>query len=285
VVRLERAFQEPFASILTAARTCYSSRGIVRDDQLKPGNLALAEDLYRAGHHTTIQHAQFQFSLDRVSRHFLWSFLHSHPFYNSEQVSQRYVQVAPGGFLVPPLEGDALALYEETVEAQAGAYRRLIEMLEPAAARFYFEVFPGRRRRADKYRPAVRKRAMEVARYVLPVATFAYLYHTISALTLLRYARLCDQHDVPAEQRAVVRAMVEEVLRIEPDYRRLLEDPLPLEETPEHAVLAAHLDGGERRSRAAFREEFDAALGDRTSRLVGRKWNNETLLADSRSSA
>jgi thymidylate synthase ThyX len=122
---------------------------------------------------------------------------------------------------------------------------------------------------------------MEVARYVLPVATFAYLYHTVSALTLLRYARLAGQYDVPAEQRAVVGAMLEEVLRLDPEYARILEDPIPLEETPEHALLASHLEEGSRSTRAAFREEFDGSLEGRTSKMVGRKAENEGLLADS----
>ena len=51
----------------------------------------IAQETYFAGHHTTLQHATFQFAIENVSRQALWSFLHSHPFYNSEQVSQRYV--------------------------------------------------------------------------------------------------------------------------------------------------------------------------------------------------
>ena len=40
---------------------------------------------FEAGHHTVYQHAHFEFGLENVSRQFVWSFLHSHPFYNSEQ--------------------------------------------------------------------------------------------------------------------------------------------------------------------------------------------------------
>src|SRR2546422_6858778 len=42
------------------------------------------------------------------------------------------------------------------------------------------------------------------------VATFAYLYHTISGLTLLRYHRICQEPDTPQEQRTVVGRMMEE---------------------------------------------------------------------------
>jgi len=190
-VRLTRAFEAPFANFLATARTCYSSKGVIGDVELNERWTDLAKSLYMAGHHTTLQHAQFQFALSNVSRHFLWAFLHSHPFYNSEQVSQRYVEVKPGNVAVPPLEGEALTRYRAAVERQMEDYRELIRLLTPVTADAYFERFPGRRAHADRYAKEIGKRAQEVARYALPVATFAYLYHTVSGITLLRYARRC----------------------------------------------------------------------------------------------
>src|SRR5438105_15931627 len=105
-VRLVNAFARPFENVVATARTCYSSKGIVTEDQAsaRPERRdALARSIYDAGHHTTFQHAHFQFALENVSRQFLWTFLHSHPFYNSEQVSQRYVEVKPGHYAVPPM--------------------------------------------------------------------------------------------------------------------------------------------------------------------------------------
>ena len=112
VVQLENAFQNPFDNAVATARTCYCSRVITAEDLSKDERSRLvrdkiAESIYKAGHHTTIQHATFQFILDKVSRQFIWSFLHSHPFYNSEQVSQRYVEVSPENFAVPPIMGEA----------------------------------------------------------------------------------------------------------------------------------------------------------------------------------
>jgi len=280
IVRLEKAFVNPFKTILTAARTCYSSRGIVREEDLKDGAEALAERLYRAGHHTTIEHAHFQFSLANVSRQFIWSFLHAHPFYNSEQVSQRYVEVAPGRVAIPPLSGESLTLYLETIEFQMAAYRRLAEKLFPIVEREYRRLFPHRRTTEKKYRAAIEKRCLEVARYVLPVATFAYLYHTISAITLLRYYRLCQQWDAPHEQRLVVGKMVQEVLRWDPLYARILEEPIPLEETPEFAFFTAHFETLGWEARRTFREEFDRSLDGHVSKLVDYKLHNEATLAD-----
>jgi flavin-dependent thymidylate synthase len=281
-VRLVHAFTRPFENVVATARTCYSSRGIVTEDQAsaKPERRdALAKSIYEAGHHTTFQHAHFQFALENVSRQFLWSFLHSHPFYNSEQVSQRYVEVKPGNYAVPPMRAAELEIFEETARRQEAAYRRLTDLLTPIAAERYFGLFPGRTRGdgREKFGGAVKKRAQEIARYVLPVATFAYLYHTVSGVTLFRYWRLCETYDAPAEQREIVSRMVAEVLRWDPLYEAVLQDPLPLEESPEHAAFAAIPRASV--SDARFRAEFDRELDGRVSRLVDWKANNEEILA------
>ena len=188
-IRITRHFPKPFATVLTTARTCYSPKGLVEDADLKPGGEGLARDLYEAGHHTTIQHAYFQFAMENVSRQFLWSFLHAHPFYNSEQVSQRYVKVRASSCFVPPLRGEARVVYLGGLDEQLGFYRELIGSLTPLAQAAYDARFPARRSKRAAYAKEVERKAQEIARYVLPVATFAYLYHTVSALTVLRYWR------------------------------------------------------------------------------------------------
>lgn len=274
-VRITRHFPRPFASILTSARTCYSGKGIVEDSDLKPGNELLARDLYEAGHHTTIQHAYFQFALENVSRQFLWSFLHAHPFYNSEQVSQRYVKVRKTNCFVPPLSGEALEVYREGIDEQMAFYREMIETLTPLAAAAYDARFPARKGKRERYGKEIEKKAQEIARYVLPVATFAVLYHTVSALTILRYWRMCEQYDAPYEQRLVVGKMVEALLEVDGEYRRLLEDPIPLAETPEARFFAERPELAARASRAAFVAEFDASLEGRVSKLVDWKARGE----------
>src|SRR5262249_25446780 len=178
-IRITRHFTKPFATVLTSARTCYSPSGLVEDADLKTGGAGLARDLYDAGHHTTIQHAYFQFAIENVSRQFLWSFLHAHPFYNSEQVSQRYVKVRRSNCFVPPLRGPARATYVEGLEEQLAFYRELIVGLIPLAEEAYDARFPARKSRRAAYAKEIERKAQEIARYVLPVATCAYLYHTV----------------------------------------------------------------------------------------------------------
>jgi flavin-dependent thymidylate synthase len=283
-VRLVHAFDRPYENVVATARTCYSAKGIITEDQAsaRPERRdAIAKSIYEAGHHTTFQHAHFQFSLENVSRQFLWTFLHSHPFYNSEQVSQRYVEVSKGNYAVPPMGPVERDIYESTARRQQEAYARLTELLTPIAGERFFSLLPGRTRGDGRARFAgsVKKRAQEIARYVLPVSTFSYLYHTISGITLFRYWRLCESMDAPAEQREVVGQMVAEVLRHDPLYASVLQDPLPLEETPEFAAFQSLP-----RVRAAgreFRQEFDRELGGRVSRLIDWKANNEEVLAAS----
>src|SRR5579871_1360967 len=126
VVILENAFQDPYNNAVATARTCYSSQvihsgDVAKDEVTRTRRDAIAQSIYKAGHHTTIQHATFQFVLDKVSRQVIWSFLHSHPFYNSEQVSQRYVEMKPGNVLVPALPESDGAVYRAAVETMMGA--------------------------------------------------------------------------------------------------------------------------------------------------------------------
>ena len=284
-VRLEKAFESPFKNVIATARTCYSSKGIVDDGTIQlelfgeSRDKDIARSIYGAGHHTTFQHAQFQFTLDNVSRHFIWSFLHQHPFYNSEQVSQRYVAVKAGTVAIPPMSGEALELYTATVEYQHAAYRELRDLLEGVTAAAYYERFPYRAKYPEKYAKDIRKRSQEIARYVLPIGTFAYMYHTISALTLLRYWRLGEMFDTPLEQRIVIGEMVRQLLQHDPNYEIILEEPLPIDQTAEYRVFEQY--HGSTTPSSSFAREFDAGLGDTISQLVDYKVNAEQTMADS----
>ncbi len=284
VVRLVNAFDDSFNNAIATARTCYSSRVITpfdvqKDEAARAQRDAIARSTYEAGHHTTLQHANFQFVLENVSRQLIWSFLHAHPFYNSEQVSQRYVAVKPDRVLVPRLPAAASEVYRSTVAAQMRCYLELVELLTPTASAEFFAVFPARQKHADKWAAAIKKKAQEVARYALPIATFAHLYHTVSGLTLHRYNRLCNMLDVPEETRLVVSLMVREVSARDPLFFADIEDPLPLEETHEYLALQKTRGAGVGEGARAFRDAFDAELGGLSSRLLDYKHNSEALLA------
>jgi thymidylate synthase ThyX len=285
-VILTNAFDDSFNNAVATARTCYSSRVIHSEDVDKTDKSReqrdrIAESIYAAGHHTTIQHATFQFVLENVSRQFLWSFLHAHPFYNSEQVSQRYVSVKPDRVLIPKLSGQAAQRYKQTVQEQMSCYQRLVELLVQPASKAYFSIFQARQKHEERYAGALKKKAQEVARYALPVGTFAHLYHTVSGLTLHRYNRLCRIVDVPKETELVIALMIEAVNQHDPLFFRSIEDPMAIEETHEFKTLQNYNRLKVSSEQKRFIDHFDAELDGRISRMVGFKPAGEALVARS----
>lgn len=287
----------PFALTIAAAWSCYGSRparvesvlklmdGTLDEpgDELRPARRARAQRLYRdlseAGHHTTYQHANFVFVLDGVSRLAIWSFFHHHPYYNSEQVSQRYREVSGKTMVIPDLPESLLPIYQSAIERSLEGYRRLTDLLTPDIRARYAAVFPARSRAADtgteeRVRSDVQKKAQEVARYVLPLATPAHLYHTVNGLTLLRYYVLANQLDVPGEVRYLVNQMVHAVLAVDPYFLGAPGYPLDLqllaaEDTLEYESLANHRANLDQAGGEEFFRTFDAELDGYDSRLAG----------------
>jgi thymidylate synthase ThyX len=209
----------------------------------------------------------------------IWSFLHSHPFYNSEQVSQRYVAVKAESLVVPPLSERGQAVFRNAAARQMDAYFKLNELLRPTVEAEYRRIFPLRNPAEKKWASALQKKCQEISRYVLPVATQAHLYHTISGLTLHRYHRLCTLFDAPWEQKLAVDKMCEEVRRVDPLFIDKMEDPMRIEETPEFALFQAFHGKGASSTAQDFIREFDADLNGLSSKLVDYKTHGEAATA------
>ena len=105
----------PYDGAIAAARTCYSPRVIERSEITDKQRDSIGPLTFEGGHHTVFQHAHFEFGLENISRQLVWSVLHSYPFYNSEQSSQRYVKLNEPRAFVPPITGEALDVYEQAV--------------------------------------------------------------------------------------------------------------------------------------------------------------------------
>lgn len=280
VVTLVDSTRFPYDLSIASARTCYSSKGIIWPEDVRATEQAralrdrIAASTMAAGHLTTRQHPHFIFAIDRISRHLIWSFLHSHPYYNSEQVSQRYVEVKRDRFHTPPSlrrSEKLTALYEEVMNESMDAYARLIELLEPKASQIYFGIFRARERKKENYKSVIKKKCMEAARYVLPVATHAYLYHTINGLTLHRYRKLAAACDVPEESRQLIDAMFHAVEQADPDYAKEMHDPADIEDTLEYRFFTEFYSDGKnaRASSERFIREYDEGLSGYTSKLTG----------------
>jgi thymidylate synthase ThyX len=308
----DESTSHPFSVAIAAAWSCYGGKPAKVENVRKligpaPEGLSdekaadrdirqnramrLYSDLFAAGHHTTLQHASFTFVLDNVSRLAIWSFFHSHPFYNSEQVSQRYREVTGETVLIPDLPAREQEIYATAIKRSLHGYRRLVEILTPDFARDYARVFPARSKGTSpaavaRFDGAVQKRAQEVARYVLPLATPSHLYHTVSGLTLLRYHVLANQPDAPAEVRYIVDRMIDEVLAVDPFFLGAPDAPLDLRQLAQGDSIEARAFESWRESlhevpNEAFFQEYDAALGShQQSRLAGFDPNAETTMAN-----
>lgn len=222
-VELIKYFSQGKETAVGAARSCYSKNLVLPEDAMNsPKKQAIGEAIWKstfeARHHTTLQHTHYTFAIEGVSRHLVWSFLHSHPYYNSEQQSQRYVPVDSGSFYTPEFkEAGSTDIYLDTINKLTTTYKELVNDLYPSVSKAYFDIFPARKKRPNDWVPIIKKKCMEVARYILPISMTTKLYHTISALTLLRYAKAWAACDVPTEAYKLVALMLAEVKKVDPD--------------------------------------------------------------------
>jgi len=281
-VTLRNYFAHPFDSAIAAARTCYSSRLIDPAEINDKQRVNIGSATYYGGHHTVYQHAHFEFGLENVSRQFVWSFLHAHPFYNSEQQSQRYVRldrpqayVPPTGSANPHFGPSEQAIYENAIARAWHYYRELTRVLQPEARTVLGDIWHlspmSHPKRVQKVDRQSEKRAIEVARYVLPIAAFTTMVHTVSGIVLHRLWRMQAASDTPTEARAVIGEMVKRVREVDAQFFDRF-DNVPLEEAAEWKQALA---GGEQ-----FVQEFDGRLGSLTSRLVDYSPNCLKVMVD-----
>jgi len=285
-VTLRNHFNHPFDSAIAAARTCYASHLVQPEEITDKQRLNIGASTFFSGHHTVYQHAHFEFGLENISRQFVWSFLHAHPFYNSEQQSQRYVRMDRVEAYVPPaslfFDEGSRAIYEQAISQAWTYYRDLSALLVSDAREILSDIWHigpmSHPKRLHKIERSAEKRAIEIARYVLPVAAFTTMVHTISGIVLHRLWRMCSASDTPSEARVLIGEMVKQVKEIDAQFFDRF-GTQPLEELPEWADQAALSD--KHPQGEAFPAEFDRKLNGRTSRLIDYSPNAPTVIANS----
>jgi thymidylate synthase ThyX len=279
-VTLRTAPMTPFDGAIAAARTCYSPRVIGTAEVTETQRDTIGALTFDAGHHTVYQHAHFEFGLENVSRHFVWSFLHSYPFYNSEQSSQRYVKLKEPRAYVPPLSGEALDVYEGAILRAWDRYAELSTLLKDDALAILKELRyvrpttnPERLKQIER---EAEKRAIETARYVIPIGAFTSMVHTVSGIVLHRLQRMVNTGDTPHETRQIIGEMVRLVKEWDPlFFEKVGLAPMIAEDVPETRFPKPR-GGGDRYAAA-----FDARLDGRWSRLRDTSVEAEAIVAES----
>jgi thymidylate synthase ThyX len=270
----------PFDGAIAAARTCYSPRVIAASEVTDSQRDLIGGLTFDAGHHTVYQHAHFEFGLENVSRQFVWAFLHSYPFYNSEQSSQRYVKLREPRAFVPPLSGEAVGVYESAVERAWDRYAELSALLKDDAHAILKELRyvrpttnPERLKQIDK---DAEKRAIETARYVIPIGAFTSMVHTVSGIVLHRLYRMMNTGDTPHEARLVISEMVRLVREWDPHFfDKVGPGPIASDDVPEMSLPKPRMGGDK------YAAEFDARLNGRWSRLRDASPDAEEIVAES----
>ncbi len=275
-VTLRNFFSRPYDSAIAAARTCYSPRIIGPEEITDKQRLTIGAATFYGGHHTVYQHAHFEFGLENVSRQLVWSFLHAHPFYNSEQQSQRYVRLDRAQAYVPPagenFGPEERAIYEAALARAWKYYRELTALLQDDARAILADIWHlssmSHPKRAQRVERQAEKRAIEVARYVLPVAAFTTMVHTLSGIVLHRLWRIQAASDTPTEARQVIGEMVARVREVDPQFFDRFDNE-PMDELPEwRDTLQGPRTETAEKDGEAFARDFDARLAGRTSKLV-----------------
>jgi thymidylate synthase ThyX len=277
-VRLRNWFDRPYDDAISAARTCYSPRVIEADEVTERQRRSIGPLTFEGGHHTVFQHATFEFALSGISRQLVWSFLHGFPYYNTEQQSQRYVKLDEVAAHVPPaLPPRERALFEASIEASWRAYRELTARLVPVTQERLSELWRLPARKSVAFGRSVareaEKKAIETARYVIPIACHTAMVYTVSGLVLHRLHRMLRVGDAPDEAADVVARMVAEVCRIDPSFFEQVGDG-PLEDVVEAGLAPPGVGDG------AAAEAFDKFLEGRTARLVDYGHRSPQVIAD-----
>lgn len=217
-----------------------------------------------AGHHTTRMHAYFTWKLVGVTRNVTHDVFHSYPFYNTEQQSQRYVEIKDGSFLMPAgLTENQRDCYLKAARFANDSYFNLLKMLELKVRNRVIKMYPegGWRvgKTAERLEAKIGKLSQEIARYVAPIGQLTVYDHTLNELQLLRLFRSSNLPHFSDEARYVIAEMIRTVSEIDPTIISELRAPLPTlkrEDFYEEYVLDQ-------------KREFDKLLGDRQSAMRG----------------
>ncbi len=191
-VKLLTHTPDPDLTIASAARLCYSDVSAAQlAERMSDAQVAkLLEHVILSGHHSTLEHASFTFSVDGLSRAASHQLVR-HRLASFSQQSQRYVSLESPEYVTPPTIAEDLDLkreYDLAIESAFSQYRRLIRAGVPK----------------------------EDARYVLPNATTTRLVMTMNARELMHVCsiRLCFR--AQWEIRGLFEKVKEEVCKVAP---------------------------------------------------------------------
>lgn len=263
--------------VSTAKQCYYSGSGVLKIRETE-ADRNIAVSTLEAGHHTTRLHTSFTYRLIGISRQAIWRVFHSHPFYNSEQQSQRYAELNVGGVLVPVFENpNKTELFLSATNEMNSFYQQLLELSSAQALR---KMENGKIYNAQE---RSNKIGQEVARYVLPIGQKSNMFHTLSHLQILRLFRSGNMESFTDEDRYIIAKMITEIHDFEINSGQIGEGTV---NQSQRSILAS-LQPPLRKAELPQREVFESLRGhdfsgyEFGSTLIGDYATVERLLAQS----
>jgi len=183
---------EPDRVVAISARLCYSKIGIselaekLTDDKIKD----LLEKLESSGHLSPLEHANFTFGIEGISRVTSHQLVR-HRIASYSQQSQRYVKMSNGEFVIPPSikkNSSASELVYNLNDMAMSVYNKLIQLGIPE----------------------------EDARYILPQGITTKIIVTMNARELLHFFNLRCCLRAQWEIRAMANLMLRKVKEVAP---------------------------------------------------------------------
>lgn len=207
-VKLIEYTPNPEKVVAAAAKLCYSASGVEEisqnlDDESVEKFLNM---LMSFGHASPIEHVNFTFAIEGVSRS-LTHQLVRHRLASYSQQSQRYVKLNQFNYIIPPaIEGNEKAreLFVEVMKEDQKAYDNLVEILEADALKVLKKEVSAKRnididdiedKELQGLKRKAEKMAIEDARYVFPNACETKIMVTMNARELIHFfnQRCCER--------------------------------------------------------------------------------------------
>jgi thymidylate synthase (FAD) len=192
-VKLLEFTPEPDRLVAAAARLCYSPVGVEEIlERISPAKITrLLKQLQESGHDSPIEHVNFTFGIEGVSRA-LTHQLVRHRIASYSQQSQRYVKMEQVPVVIPPQiaqNTETLSIFNQVITEITAAYQKLLAAGVPA----------------------------EDARFILPNACETKIVVTMNARSLMHFFEI----------RTCRRAQWE-IRRLALEMRRLVREVAPL---------------------------------------------------------
>lgn len=216
LVKLLTYTPEPEKAVACAAKLCYASSDIdtLYDGLTEEKTAAFLDHLSSIGHASPIEHANFTFGIEGVSRSLLAQ-ITRHRIASFSVQSQRYVKENHFEFVLPPeIEKipEAKEEFLRAMEEDQKHYESLTALLKAKHEKELLEQGVDEKTAARK----AEKMAIEDARFVLPNACATKMICTMNARSLMNFFSLRCCNRAQWEIRELATQMLREVRRAAP---------------------------------------------------------------------